>query len=847
MTFKRLKTRFKDIYFISLLLIVIVIFFGKYMFFEGEFVEDYLLPQDSIGHAYKIETVKSMLTRNNVLVDWDDGWYCGYHPFRFYSPLGYVPYVTLYIIMNDLGAALRIGMLLGFFLAAIGMYFLVLTLMQERVEQFYARIAATGAALFFCLHPNILAFVTLSGELPALFAIAMMPISLTFLFKFLRSGSFQMCVACAIATAITFLAHAHFGVVVALCGLLFFIASLKIGQIRRSVSVYFLFIALLVGLVAFWILPYFIESPVLGNPTLYSWQIDLTSMDYLDIIIAPQNYYYGVKYLGIVTIIIMPFAFLDRKKWRDLAGLFFVFIVVWLLALGSKTPVYSLLPLSELFFPERALPLLVLISGCIMAYSLVAIMKYLNKIISAKKFGHVLRRELPCALAILLIVLTLFDTSVRCNDLVTVYPGAPDFVAIGDRIKSLNNEEGGRTLFLGPDYTLYSYSPIISSRPLAGGYYGQGSKLSYDFLYLTGISINNNNTEFFLGRFVDYDVQYVIVETSYYMILNNLLCTEKFNLVDTIGRYTLLEFLDRKGFAIEQRPDILVIGMNEYTVLVASGILKIFAQNFTVTSGQYNFIDDYELMDLKGHDVVLIHSIAYHDKLSAEKLLSMYVNDGGFLMVDADFSTDSTGNFMGGEYCVFYSKASSNITYSKFDTEFNLNQMELNGVVYQELDESLLIVEGNKTIIGQKNGVVFVGGNLFYNAALTNEPAQISIIQQLVTWLLKTDGGRKADYVVLTDKPGYKEFKVNLSSENAIRLSMTTSPYWRVQVDGVPANVIDQAGFVRLLVERGAHVITLQYADTASKTISNAITVVSLVLCVVICARGRLKRILRRN
>lgn len=847
MTFKRLKTRFKDIYFISLLLIVIVIFFGNYMFFEGEFVEDYLLPRDSIAHAYKIETVKSMLTKDNVLVDWDDGWYCGYHPFRFYSPLGYVPYVTLDIIMNDLGAALRIGMLLGFFLAAIGMYFLVLTLMQERVEQFYARIAATGAALFFCLHPHIVAFVALTGELPALFAIAMMPISLIFLFKFLRSGSFQMCVACAIATAITFLAHAHFGVVVAFCGLLFFIASLKKGQIRRSVSVYFLFIALLAGLVAFWILPYFIEGPVLGNPTLYSWQKDLTSIDYLDIIIAPQNYYSGVRYLGIVSIIIMPFAFLDRKKWRDLASLFFVFIVVWLLALGPKTPVYSVLPLSELFFPERALSLLVLISGCIMAYSLVAIMKYLNKITSAKKFGRVLRRELPCALAILLIVLTLFDTSVRYNGLATVYPGDPDFVAIGDRIKSLNNEDGGRTLFLGPEYTLYSYSPIISSRPLADGYYGQGSKLSYDFLYLNSFSINNNNTEFFLGRFVDYDVQYVIVETSYYMILNNLLCTEKFNLVDTIGRYALLEFLGRKGFAIEQRPDILVMGMNEYTVEVASGILKIFAQNFTVTSGQYNFIDDYKLTDLEGHDVVLIHSIAYHDKLSAEKLLSMYVNDGGFLMVDADFSADSTGNFMGGEYCVFYSKASSNITYSKFDTEFNLKQMELNGVVYQELDESLLVVEGNKTIIGQKNGVVFVGGNLFYNAALTNDPAQISIIQQLVTWLLKTDGGRKADYVVLTDKPGYKEFKVNLSSENAIRLSMTTSPYWRVQVDGVSANVIDQAGFIRLLVERGAHVITLQYADTASKTISNAITVVSLVLCVVICARGRLKRILRRN
>jgi hypothetical protein len=840
MTFKRFIGLPKDIYFLLILLFVILFFFRSYVFFEGDFVQDYLLPRDSMAHAYKVETVKSMLTTDNSLVDWDDDWYCGYHPFRFYSPLGYVPYVILNIVMNDLGAALRTGILLGFVLGAIGMYFLVLTLMQDKLEHLYVRIAATGSALFFSLHPHIVEFVALTGELPALYAIAMMPISLIFLFKFLRSGSLKMCVVYAITTAITFLAHAHFGVVVAFCGLLFFVISLKKGQIRQRISVYFLYIILLAGLVAFWILPYFTEGPLLGNLTLYSWQSELTSINYLDLVLAPQNYYSGVRYLGIVSIIIMFFAFLDRKKWRDLAGLFSGFIVIWLLAIGPKTPVYALLPFNELFFPERALPLLVLITGCIMAFSLVAIMKYIDNIMSSKKFNHNMRSGIPYVLAFLLIFLTLSDTSVRYAGLATLYPGDSDFVLLGDKINSLNNEqEGGRTMFLGPEYTLYSYSPILSGRPLVDGYYGQGSKLSYDFLYLSTFSINNNYTEFFLGRFVDYDIKYVIVDATYDLMLNNLLRTEQFKLIDTIGGYKLLEFLGRKGFVIEDRPDVLVIGMNEYTLNLASGILKVFAQNFTVTDGQYTCIDDYTSNDLKGHDVVLIHSIKYHDKLAAEKLLSQYSKEGGFLVVDADFSTNSTANFMGGRSQIFYSKEPLKITYSEFDATFDLKLLELNGVFYEELDEPLLIVNGNKTIIGRKNGVMFVGGNLFYNSALNNEPAQISIIQQLISSGLKTDGGRKADYLVLKDQPDHKEYKVSLSAESMIRLSITTSPYWRVHVDGVPANIIDQAGFMRLIIEKGEHIITLHYADTVLKMISNAITVIALLLCVTIYIKGK--------
>lgn len=851
---RRSIVRLADIFCILAMVFIILVVFRNYAAY-GELVQDYLLPGDSMGHVYKVEMTKKILLEDRALVDWDDGWYSGYHPFHSYSPLGYVPYVIISIFLSDVGVAFRIGIILGFVLAALAMYFLVLTLLQDRAEQLCVKLAAAGAALFFSLNPYNIGFIVGGGELPSLYSIAMMPVSLVLLFKLLRKGSVKMSVGYALATAITFLAHAHFGLLAAMGGLLLFVTSMIARflqstrmtvdgfstssvakkQILRIMAAYVFSIILLAGLVAFWALPYFIEAPVLSDVTAYAWVLRQKSIGYLDIVIRPEMALWGARYVGALAIIIMPLGFLDRKSWRDLGGFFLTFFIVWLLALGTKTPAYSLLPFGNLFFPERAIGLLVLVTGCVLAYSLLAIVKRIDRVLSFRKFNSVVRRGLSYGVAILLMVLVMFDISIGFAKAVGLSSGNPEFVKIGDLVQSIDGEmEGARTLYVGPEYVLYSYSPILSGRPYADGYYAQGSKSSYVIEYCRTSGIERNETKFFLGRYVDFDVKYVVVDITDDVMLNNLLRTGQFQLINRSGKYTLLQFLGRKGFIIEGRPDILVVGIDDYTSELAKSVLDVFAQNFTVTKGQYTYIDDYTLSDLKGHDAAVIYGIKFHDMSAAEKLLSQYVEEGGFLIIDADSSSDPAGRFMGVDYHLFTPSSASTVTYSKFNLTSEVNSSLWSGAVYEGLDDPLLIMSEGKTVIGRKDGVVFLGGNLFYNTDVTAEPAQISLLEQLIDMGLKTDGGRRVDYEAVEKTPDHKEYTIRLDSDSMVRLSMTTSPYWRVYVDGVPSKIIDQDGFVRLFVRAGEHTITFQYADTPVKTASNAITAASLALCALI-------------
>jgi len=854
--------RFADIFCTLAMVLIILAVFQNYAT-SGELVQDYLLPGDSMGHAYKVEVAKKMLLEYRALVDWDEGWYSGYHPFRFYSPLGYVPYVIISVFLNDVGAALRIGIILGFILAAVAMYFLVLTLLHDRADQVHVKLTAAGAALFFSLNPYYIGFIVRGGELASVYSIAMMPVSLMLLFKLLRSGSVKMSVGYALAVATTFLAHAHFGLLAAIGGLILFvtaiiarfllstritidglsISSVVRKEILRTMVAYVFSILLLAGLVAFWALPYFIEGPVLGDLTAYEWMLRRKSIGYLDIVIRPEMALWGARYVGALAIIIMPLGFLERKSWRDLGGFFLAFFIVWLLALGINTPAYSLLPFGNFFFPERAIGFLVLVTGCVLAYSLLAIVKRVDRVLSFKKVNSVVRHGLSYGAAILLMALVMFDISIGFAKVVELSSGNPEFVNASDLIRSIDSEtEGARTLYVGPEYVLYSYSPILSGRPYADGYYAQGSKSSYVIEYCRTSGIERNETKFFLGRFVDFDVKYVVVDNADDMMLNNLLGTGQFQLIDRSRRYTLLQFLGRKGFIIEGRPDILVVGIDDYTRELAKSVLDVFAQNFTVTKGQYTYIDDYTLSDLKGHDAAVIYGIKYHDMSAAEKLLSQYVEEGGFLIIDADSSASIPGKFLNVNYYFSTSNVTSNVTYSKFNVRHNLNLSKWDGVIYEGLDEPLLVIDENKTVIGKKNRVVFLGCNLFYHATSTNESAPILLLEQLIDMGLKTDGGRKVDYEVIEKSPDRMQYTVRLDSDSMVRLSVTTSPYWKVYVDGAPSEVIDQDGFVRLFVRAGEHTITFQYSDTALKTASNAITGVSLALCALIYLKDQKKK-----
>jgi len=853
---------YKDAFFILAMVLVILLVFRDY-FVPGELILNYSLPGDSIAHAYKIETAKRMLLNDRMLIDWDDGWYNGYHPFLFYSPLGYAPYIILDIAVNDLGIALRVGIILGFVIAAVGMYFSASTLLSNRTEELQARVIAAGAALYFSLNPYNMYFIVVEGELPALYSIALMPISLIPLFRLLHNGSRKAGAAYALTLGTAFLAHGHFGFLAAASGLLIFICAtgrrllssveikedgaslnrVRSKQISRILISYTVSILLLAGLVAFWLIPYSVYAPTMADiRAISNPYIELQSIGYLDIFRVAKAYQ-GTTYVGATAIAIMLFAFLRRRSLRIVSCFAFAFILMWLVALGSNTPIYPLLPFGKLFYPERAISILALLAACMLSVSLQEIVKRFKESTHLGRLGCSVRHCLSLTIVVLLIGIVIFDISSSYAKAAKLSSGNPDFSNLCRAVRLLDGEsEGSRTIYvysphyvarpLTPEleYVLFSYSPILTGKPYAYGY--SFSKLGYSIDYSRTYAVALNQTKFFLGRFVDYDIKYVMCYLEDRVVLNNLLNSGQFKLIDTIGNYVLLCFSGRRGFIIEGRADILVIGADDYAGTVVKSVLDPISQNFTVTKGQHSFVDDYTIDDLRAHEVVVIYGVRFHDLSSAEKLLSRYVNNGGYLIIDADRSPTPKGRFMGVDYHIRAFDKGSNITYSKF--RLDLNPSTWTGAVYEGLDERLTVVNTDQTVIGRKNGIVFVGGNLFYHTAITSEQTQVALLEQIITTGVCTDGGRKVDFDVLRKLPNLKEYAIHVASDTMIRFSLTNSPYWTVYLDGAPTGVIDQDGFTRLHVTAGGHVVTFRYTDTVVKTVSNIISIISFTLCILL-------------
>ena len=857
------RTRiYKDTFFIFAMVLVILLVFRDY-FVPGELILNYSLPGDSIAHAYKIETAKRMLLNDRMLIDWDDGWYNGYHPFLFYSPLGYAPYIILDIAVNDLGIALRVGIILGFVIAAIGMYFLASTLLNNRTEELQARIIAAGAALYFSLNPYSMYFVVVEGELPALYSIALMPISLILLFRLLHNGSRKAGAAYALTLGMGFLAHGHFGFLAAASGLLIFICAtgrrllssveikedglslnrIRNKQISRILTSYIVSILLLAGLVAFWLIPYSVYAPTMADmQALSNPYLERQSIGYLDIFRVAKAYQ-GTTYVGATAITIVLFSFLRRRSLRIVSCFALAFFLMWLMALGSNTPIYSLLPFGKLFYPERAISVLALLAACMLSVSFQEIARRFKESTSLRRLGCSVRHCLSLAIVVLLIAIVIFDISSSYAKAAKLSSGNPDFSNLCRAVRLLDGEsEGSRTILVyspyyaarpgAPqlEYVLFSYSPILTGKPYAYGY--SFSKLGYSIDYSRTYAVALNQTKFFIGRFVDYDIQYVMCYLEDQPALNNLLDSGRFKLIDTIGNYALLSFSGRKGFIIERRADIFVIGADDYAGTVVKSVLDPISQNFTVTKGQHFFVDDYTIDDLMAHEVTVIYGVRFHDLSVAERLLSRYVSNGGFLIIDADGSPTAKGRFMGVDYHIHAFDKSSNITYSKF--RLDLNPSRWTGAVYEGLDERLVVVDTDQTVIGRKNGVFFVGGNLFYHTAISSEPAQIVLLEEMITLGVDADGGRKVDFDVIRKSPNLKEYAIHVASDTMIRFSLTDSPYWTVYLDGAPTGVIDQDGFTRLHVTAGGHIVTFRYTDTAVKTMSNIVSIISLALCILL-------------
>ncbi|MEM2250942.1 MAG: 6-pyruvoyl-tetrahydropterin synthase-related protein [Candidatus Hadarchaeales archaeon] len=814
-------------------------------------------------HAYKTEILKRWLT-GQYHVDWDDNWNCGVHQFHYYSPLSYLVIATIDFAVDDIASTFKLSLILGFVLAAIFTYFFLKLLKGGH------NILAIGAALIYALNPFTIDFIFRDGEVAAIFSIAFIPLTFAFLTKLLRKPEKTIAIIYGISLASTFLFHATFGILALIGGIAYAFVFILIEILNhRAGSIHntsryegsyrqFVFllcsVLLFMSLTGFWWIPYLTEEGLLALPATH-WETLLRSVNPSDIVkrkVEPNSHY-----LGILPLLLSVLCLASRKTRKESLTLWAVFAIGILIAVGPNSPVYNNIPLLRtlLPYPERALLLCSLALTGLVYLSLIQIKEQIAQACRWRMIGVLLIS--------LLVIVSIYDYYSFVYPRIGRTPWEQEWPSIDDNAfiltcRWLENqplESGARIAFLyshGPP--IHAYSPILSGKPI----------MEWSTSYATKEAILYRENEIFLKQFGRGNVEFVVVPPGPEQenMLNNLLATDNFEVVVFLDNYTVLRYLGRSGF-VQPLRTFLIIGRDaNYKKNCISEVLsELSPENITFRAGK-QYVDDYELSELKKYEGMVLWGFKYHTKSEAEKLLREYVISGGYLFVCMDECPEE--EFLSVSSMKDSFSGSIHVIQSRFPLDSKLIPVYENGpwvtVHYRGLDENWLVIKHTSdvtcTIVGVKKienrDVVFIGYNLFFHAAYHKNEAEKAFLCDLFSHIISPAQKQHIEYELVSFKPHEKIINVRTSSDGYVFISHSYSTHWRATVDGQEREIQNHDGFISIWLEKGSHQIILTYVQTPIHYLANSVSILAFIGMLLTFVRDKIAHLrkirrIRRN
>jgi len=855
----KLKRAVADKMAFDILIFIVLIGFNLYAFrnymVRGMIGRDYIVGGDGMAHVYKVAELVDRMGRG-AYVDWSDAWYLGYHPFHFYPPLSYGLYAILAYLLGDIGLGIRIGVASSFLISSLATYLVVIEIMREfMLRRVFRCLVAVVASIYFAYHPYLVNFITFVNDLPAAFAFSFLPVSFFFYLRSIHHRNIANHAFCAFFIAGSFLAHAYAGFFAAIGVGLHFILEILLKRtyvIGRFASL--LCIGLFsIGLVAFWIIPYYYEQEALARTIGYEWTIPISSVELQDFFNPLMKGGFAPTYLGMLVIIILAVALVTRLHMTDNLTYILMLVIFCYMALGVNAPLSWLNPLISLgVYPERMIVLCVFCIACGLASAAGSLLERLADIRFPPRY-----RFLAIGLCILLTTFTIVDSS-------SISPS----IDLSDPVSSFNDvcryvkEQGsgdGRVLFIGPDAPLYSYSPALTGRAIVGGYYVQGSKLSYAIEYCRTFALLQNETARVLSMFKLFNVEYAIVDRNVVQRVASLLELNALRTVYVNDGYIIYKYLGYKGIIQTAVSDILVIG-EAYPSSVVRSVLERRPFNMTITTTPSSCIDDYSLDELLSHHALVLYSFTHHNKEAAESLLRSYAGSGRLLIVDMDGyrisgELQDEGIFLGVNFTreIIYDGPETDrwgspflVTHSALPINGSFSEGSYLGtawiaMTYQGFTQTHLEVNKIYKAVGVRDGVYFIGLNLFYHALLYNNSAEIELLQSLCTPKGVTEQER-ISYDVIREAPSQKEYRVSSDKALDIIVSMAWSPHLYVMVNNRPASVTEQDGVMKLKLPQGDNYVTITYIETPIHFVGAGITGIAILSFGMVVARSHRRR-----
>ena len=255
----------------------------------------------------------------------------------------YNPLVTLPVLLFGVTAGFRIGLLLSFFFAALGMWFLGVTLGLRRVTRIWL------ALMFIFAGQPIARFF--QGQYLFVLGFAWIPWAIAFYLRALETGKRSAAALTVLSLALLFFSgNVYYSFFTLLALLIFSLTQIvqlsdntpRIRIDRRKFRSAFWIGLLALGLIAIQLLPLIEYRPyvnkardIVGSHTLRQIFLDLTSRDRyrpdaFDILPAREEFYAYIGYTPFIALIFLPLAVRRKKKWLLPFGLILIGSVFWI-------------------------------------------------------------------------------------------------------------------------------------------------------------------------------------------------------------------------------------------------------------------------------------------------------------------------------------------------------------------------------------------------------------------------------------------------------------------------------------------------------------------------------------
>jgi len=757
---------------------------------------NYPWASDTLGHVLKAEYLLAQLRQGCLYPDLFPDWYMGVQMLRYYPPLPYYLLVGLTLLMGNSVWAASVFIVLC---ALIG------GLAWLPYRRWIGLPAATVGGMLYLFMPDNVRVALAEGNLPRVMATALLPLTVYLLLRALEEdGTRRHRLGLSLCFALIVLCHAMMAAIYAACCALLtmFCLVVRATTVRRG-TLALVGVALGVLLSGWWFLP-----SLTGGIT----ELDAAAMTEA-LAVFPLTTYLNpflrltdpeIVYPGAV-LLLAAFALLWLPRGRTptaialiLTGLFGV-----LISTPGFNALFNALPMSNLFWPLRFLGIagFALLLGTLWSLRIWA-------------------RRLPLVVALIAVLLA--ADGLLSTRLIYLRPAHTDLLMAVEQVRTLS---GWREATLDHSKLGSAASYFFTARSGREQLYGwayQGARTARNVAAINE-GLQRGYTPYVLDRLSLYGADDVVLLHS--------------PEIDP----ALPDALLRAGFQVAYRGDTL-------TLYHRSGAPRAFrarwpaigigrgAQNAAylfpqMIIGSRPYLDDYTADELIAYRTLFLSGFEWRNRARAEALIAQVAQAGVQVVVDlTQVPSDPLArepHFMGvwGE-AIILPRGAIRI-YGAGERAYPLSSFDVQAETWQTYTPQGLEVEvlwhnylGVKsTVLGYNEvgtgKVWFIGLNLAYHAALTQDPAAVALLAELFNLppggRLDHQGVPLRNYV--PSQAGY-DFAYTLDTTETLLVPVAYHEGTEVQIDGKLVRAFPLENLVAFDAPAGEHRVRIRLRQT---------------------------------